>query len=296
MDLQKLKTFVNLSKTLNYTDTAEDLFTTQGNISKQILSLEKELGVSLFKRAHRKIVLTQQGTIVLPYAKEIIHNYDNLKIELNDFRAAKNSIIKMHTIPTMPSYQSFSLITSFLKEHPEIHIELKEEESYNLITSLKAGKCELVFARLFEFDDPDLEYLPMEEDSFVAVLPKNHPYAQETSLDLRKLNGEHFLILGPATNLYNPFLKLCQEAGFEPKITYEGTRVDLIMQMVQNNMGVSLMMAKTAQNFASDKFAFVPLSSNIANELCFVRSKGQHSDSNKLFWKYAKDNVINIGG
>ena len=115
MNLQKLKIFVDLSKTLNYTDTAENLFTTQGNISKQVMALEKELGVSLFKRAHRKIELTQQGEIVLPYAKKILLDYNELSNKLNDFQAAKNLTIEMHTIPTMPSYQSFTLITQFLQ-------------------------------------------------------------------------------------------------------------------------------------------------------------------------------------
>lgn len=59
MDLHKLEVFLNLTQTLNYTDTAENLFTTQGNISKQVKSLEKELDVILFKREHRQITLTK---------------------------------------------------------------------------------------------------------------------------------------------------------------------------------------------------------------------------------------------
>lgn len=296
MDLHKLKIFVDLSKTLNYTDTAENLYTTQGNISKQILAMEKELGSRLFRRAHRKIELTQQGEIVLPYAKKIIQEYDQMEIELADFQAAKNLNIEMHTIPTMPSYQSFNLIAQFLQKHPEVHMQLKEEESYNLITSLKAGKCEIIFARTFDFNEPDLERIIMEQDDFVAVLPKNHPYAANQSLDLAKLKHERFLILGKSTNLYEPVIKLCQQAGFRPDIAYEGTRVDLIIQMVQNKMGVSVMMAKTAQNFDSDEFAFVPLNSNIANKLCFIRVKGDHSSANNMFWKYVQDNVNRIGG
>lgn len=295
MDLRKLKVFVNLSQTLNYTDTAENLFTTQGNISKQILAMEKELDTKLFKRAHRKIELTQQGQLVLPYAKKIIHNYSDLMIELKDFQATEKLVIKMHTIPTMPSYQSFKLITNFLQQHPEIHIQLKEEESYNLITSLKTGKCEIIFARVFDFDDSSLEYLPMEDDTFVAVLPKNHQYANQESLDISKLEKERFLILGPSTNLYKPVIELCQKAGFEPDITYKGTRVDLIMQIVQNNMGVSLMMAKTARNFSNERVSIVPLATNIVNKLCFIRMKGQHSSANNLFWQTVQNNV-KIGG
>jgi Transcriptional regulator len=291
MDLHKLQVFVNLSQTLNYTQTAEEMFTTQGNISKQIQALEKELNTKLFLRAHRKIALTEQGKIILPYAKNILSEYGQLTTKLNDFQTAKSLKIELHTIPTMPNYRSFSLITDFLQANPEFQLQLQEEESYNLITSLKAGQCEMIFARTFDFHDESIEQLDMETDKFVAVLPKNHPLAQEKTLDLQMLKNDRFLILGPSTNMYEQVLKLCRQENFEPEIAYEGTRVDLIMQMVQNNLGISLMMAKTVQNYDQTKYALVPLTKNIDNQLSFMRLKGQHSKANDRFWNYLQTRV-----
>lgn len=291
MDLHKLQVFVNLSQTLNYTETAEELFTTQGSISKQIQALEKELETELFVRAHRKIALTEQGKLVLPYAKKILNEYGQLTTKLNEFQDAKAMKLELHTIPTMPNYRSFKLITNFLQAYPEFQLQLQEEESYNLITSLKNGQCEMIFARTFDFYDDSIERIDVETDKFVAVLPKNHPLAQKASLDLKLLQNECFLILGPSTNMYNQVLKLCQQAGFEPKITYEGTRVDLIMQMVQNNLGISLMMAKTVQNYDHAKYALVPLKQNVENQLSFMRLKGNHSKANDRFWNYLQMSV-----
>lgn len=296
MDLHKLRILVDLSKTLNYTDTAENLFTTQGNISKQIQSLEKDLGTKLFIRAHRQITLTPQGELILPYAKKMLHEYRMMRQQLDDYQAAQNLTIELRTIPTMPNYQSFGLITQFLQAHPEVQIQLQEEESYNLVTSLKTGKCELIFARTFDFTDDTLERIIMEDDDFVAVLPKDHPQSQAKVLDLKTLKDEKFLILGRSTNLYTPVIELCNNAGFTPQVTYEGTRVDLIMQMVQNHMGISLITGKIARNFDHNKFSFVPLTSNIVNKLCFIRVKGHHSKANDLFWNYIQDHVKSIGG
>jgi len=72
--------------------------------------------------------------------------------------------------------------------------------------------------------------------------------------------------------------------------------VDLIMQMVQNNMGVSVMTAKTAKQFANQAVAIVPLTANITNKLCFIRVKGQHSKANNLFWNYIQKQIGNDGG
>lgn len=288
MNIHRLEIFVDLSKTLNYTETAENLYTTQGNISKQILSLEKELSVSLFKREHRTIALSPEGKLILPYAKKIIQDNLELQHTLADYEDAKNLTIEMYTIPTMPNYSSFKYITKFLKQHPEVHMQLKEEESNNLFTALKSNKCEIIFARTFSFDDKELERIVMEDDNFVAVLPKHHKLAKEKKLDLAQLKNDNFLILGQTTNLYQPVLELCASAGFKPKIAYECSRVDLIMQMVANNMGISLMMAKTAKGFQNKNLVLVPLKNNIDNKLSFFRKKGKHSEANEMFWKFVK--------
>ncbi|MFH5811704.1 LysR family transcriptional regulator [Companilactobacillus sp. FL22-1] len=291
LDIRKFAVFVDLAKTLNYTETAENLYTTQGNISKQILALEKGLGVTLFKRAHRTIELTPAGRLILPNAKQILGDFDKLTVKLNDFQANQRQTLKIHTIPTMPSYRSFNYISQFLKDYPGIQVQLQEEESYHLIPSLRAGECEIIFARTFEFNHSDLERIVMEDDYFVAVLPQDYPIAVE-KLDLAALKSERFLILGEATNLYEPVKQLCEKAGFNPQIVYQGTRVDLIMQMIQNNMGISVMTAKMARPFA-EKVKIVPLLTNITNKLSFIRLKGQHSQASEFFWDYIQTKTSN---
>jgi Transcriptional regulator len=157
VNIQRLRIFIDLAKTLNYTETAENLYTTQGNISKHILALEKELSVSLFNRSHRKISLTREGEITLEYAKKIISESNELQSKLLAYQDEKNSNIQMYTIPTMPNYKSFALISEFLKSYPQIHIQLREEESQNLFTALNSRQCEMIFARTFTELDDNLE-------------------------------------------------------------------------------------------------------------------------------------------
>ncbi len=290
MELRKLQVFLDLSKTLNYSETAERLFTTQGNISKQILALEKELGVTLFKREHRKIELTTEGNLVIPYIRKILNDYDAMKVKLSDYQDAQNLTIELYTIPTMPNYDSFIVLSNFLKAHTEIHVALKEEESDRLFDSLKQNKCEIIFARTFEFSDPSLERIVMEDDDFAVVLPKNHPLAKKKEINLQDLSSESFLLLGVSTNLYEPVIKMCQNAGFKPNVTYQGVRADLIMGMVEKNMGISIMMEKTARGFEKDNLVVVPLTDTIDNKLCFIRKKDHSSTASDVFWNFIKKN------
>lgn len=74
MDTRKLATFVDLAQTCNYSQTAENIFATQATVSKQIMALEKEWGVTLFARVHRTVSLTQAGTTILPLVKALLQN------------------------------------------------------------------------------------------------------------------------------------------------------------------------------------------------------------------------------
>lgn len=290
MNVYRLEIFVDLVKTLNYTDTADNFFTTQSNISKQILNLEKELEVKLFIRAHRKIKLTPAGKIVLKYAQKILLDSNSMKQELDDIKNRTESTIRILTIPTMPNYQSFTIITKFINSHPDIQLLLKEAESNSLFTALNDKKCDIIFARTFNSDSDQFEELFMENDKFVAVLPKNHKYADKNEIELSDLSSERFLLLGPSTNLYKPVMSLASQAGFEPQVTYKGSRIDLIIQMVKKGVGVSILTEKTVATFKNEDVSVVSLKQNLGSKLSFFRRKEQHSNAIDYFWEYIKEN------
>lgn len=72
MEINKLRAFVDLAKTLNFSETAENLYTSQSTISKQIKSLEKELGQELFERNNKNVALSEYGKLILPNAEKIV--------------------------------------------------------------------------------------------------------------------------------------------------------------------------------------------------------------------------------
>lgn len=72
MNIKQLEYFVDLSETLNFTKTAQNFYISQTAITKQIQCLEKDLGISLFKRSKKSVELTNEGIIYLPYAKKIL--------------------------------------------------------------------------------------------------------------------------------------------------------------------------------------------------------------------------------
>ncbi|MCO4519391.1 Transcriptional Regulator, LysR family protein [Streptococcus infantarius subsp. infantarius] len=102
MNLQKLQVFLTLYETLNYTETAERLYISQGNVSKQIMALEKELGVQLFDRSRRHIRITKEGQVVEAHARRILDSLQQMTVELSQLQEEKENELLLHGIPSMP--------------------------------------------------------------------------------------------------------------------------------------------------------------------------------------------------
>lgn len=292
MDQQKLQLFLDLTETLNYTETAERNYMTQGNVSKKISALEKELQVPLFDRSNRQIQLTEEGRLLLPDIKRIVRDYQVLTDSLSEYREKKERVLTIHTIPTMPNYRGFDLLTNFLKQHPEIHLNLKESEAMAL------GNFEIEKNRVYFFrslrEQTEKNSIVTEKDRFVAVLSKRHPFAKNAVIALSDLADENFLILGLAESPYYSVEELCREAGFEPKITYQGTRIDLILRMIEEGLGVSLIMEKSLGNSLSDQLVTREIEPTNESFLNFYLSEDADAPAPKEFFQFLQSEYSNM--
>ncbi|MFC3927156.1 LysR family transcriptional regulator [Streptococcus caprae] len=292
MNRQRLEYFVDLAETLNYTETAERLFTSQGNVSKQILALEKELGVQLFVREHRQIRLTDVGRDVLTEAQEILRSYEDLDKVVSTHKFKANHHIILHGIPTMSSYGITSLIGQFHKHYPQYDLSIEEEEGTDLSRSLRQGHCHLIFNRYFEGSLPEEDYLVIDKDELVVVLPQGHKMAEQAELDLADLKDETFLELGHSSKLYGKMIELCQAAGFTPKISYQGKRVNYILEFVAQEMGISLMMKRSIAKENLSQLVIRPLKTPLICQLCLVKG-ATDSPAVEKFWEFVQKALEN---
>ena len=289
MEIKKLEILVDLAQTLSYTETAKRLSTTQGNISKQIIALEKELETQLIIREYRRIRLTSDAQDILKDAQDIVRGRNHITTLLMDKKEGFTSTLTIHTIPTVSNYKAFKIIMAFRKKYPEIKLNLAEKEAKRIMYDLKDGQSDLIFMRKFVDDDRECETLLTEFDRFVVVVPVDHPLAKKDEVVLSDFKNERFLLLGHETNLVDPILKLVQDEDLDLQITYAGNRIDLVMNMVAANMGVSVITEKSILGEISSRIKILPLKKTIESSLCFARKIGSHSTASELFWRFVKN-------
>lgn len=147
MDTQSLQTFIALAEYRNFTRTADSLFIAQSTVTNRIAELEKEIGKQLFARNKRKVTLSQEGELFLPYAKRIlelsdagIRNVNALKKYKDTYRiGSTNTIYECHLFP---------IIKEYMNSHPEHAIQITIGHSNNLLQAIQDNLLDVAYSYL----------------------------------------------------------------------------------------------------------------------------------------------------
>ncbi|WP_308556304.1 LysR family transcriptional regulator [uncultured Lactobacillus sp.] len=285
MEINKLKTFVDLADTLSFSKTAENLYITQSSVSKHIKSLEKEIGLPLFNRTNKSVELSIYGQSILPEAKQIISLQLQMKNKLNKLANTQNNILRIGIIPTFSTYSPFDRLMEFKRKNPDISVQLIEEESNQFIVKLNQNQLDLAFVRTLDPKRISFEKILTRKESFALCVSKNDPLSKRKIVNLAELKDKPFIMLAKESLLYDPVIALCEQVGFKPKVTFVSNRISSILEMVGNGQGIAILMNPPKK---MKGVKFVPITPTQISYLYFVRKEKHHSIAENKFWQFMK--------
>lgn len=290
MEINYIREFVVLAEVGNYMEASARLFISQSALSKHIMAIEKELGVPLFDRTTRKVILNRYGITFLEYAKEISRLQYEYTCALTSEKEIKEHKICIGSIPLMAPYHITDAIVRFEQDNRGYTINLAEGDSMELKEMLRQNRCEVAFIRNCGEKDEEFVKIPYTTDRLVAVLPADHPLASSPGIRLEQLASEHFLLLHEISIMYGLCIKACRSAGFEPRVIYTGSRAENIMGLVVKGMGVSLLMNKTSRELKNDQIALVNIEPAVTtNIMLYYRKETKLSDAARHFVRYVQE-------
>ena len=212
MELSQLKYFMTVAKTGKISDAAESLFISAPALSASISRLEKELGMSLFDRTNNRIILNEQGQILLRYVTQIFSNLELAQSEL------KQSIMRrgQHvSIASVASTQWVNMITAFSQEHPHFTLSCTSTKRTELINGLPSQYSFLLAADedIPAFYAGELDSIKLFEEHPVIMLHENHPLANKIAISLAEIVDEPIFLPMRDYTLYDHLVKLFESAG-----------------------------------------------------------------------------------
>lgn len=244
MELRHLRYFVTVAETLNFRKAAKQLNMTQPPLSQQIQQIEHELGVELFDRRGRSIVLTAAGTVFLKDAYHILDLTDRMIRRTR--QAARGELGQLHIgFVGSAAYQLLPrVLQSFRERFSEVEIVLSEMTSEQQLQALAEARIDLGLCRISqEYVQDHLQVKTVVWEPLCAVLPRQHRLAGQTVLNLADLAEEPFILFPQhlGKHLYQSIKQACETAGFTPQVTQEATHISTIVGLVAAGLGVSVL-------------------------------------------------------
>lgn len=236
----RLAQFAAVARTEHVTRAAEELGMPQSTLSRALARLEADLGIALFARRGRALGLTVAGRAFLGSVERALGEVERAAEEVRadaDPAAGKVAFGFLHTMgpETVPG-----LLRAFRAEHPRVRFSLVQTYGEAMIERLRAGELDLCLTAPVPAA-PDLVARRLDEQRLFLVVPEDHRLAGRRRVRLAEAAEETFVTLEPGYGLRRITDELCGQAGFRPRVAFEGEETETLRGLVAAGLGVALL-------------------------------------------------------
>lgn len=242
------------------TQAAKKLFVSQPSLSQSVKRIEETLGVELFRRTPKGMILTPEGEEYYHMASKVMYIYDSFEEEIQNLKELKSGRIVVGTTPHRGMEMFPEFLAKFYMKYPGIKVEMMEAPTHELEELLLKGAVD--FAVLREPTEPEaakrFSYLGLSRETFMLLLPKGHPagaYAVKSEgdkwpvLDPKRLAEESFVLPDTSLRLYEHVTSILKAAGIEsPKCVCHALYMETLVHLAMEGAGVAVVTPRFTKN------------------------------------------------
>ena len=239
LSLRQLQYVVAVADTLGFRRAAERCGVSQPTLSAQVQHLEEVLGVKLFERDRRRVLVTSAGEEVVTRARRILVDTEDLLAVATRARDPFAGTFRVGVIPTIAPYFLPEVTQVLAKKYPHLRLVFREEKTEDTVRDLWAGTLDAGLVAL-EADLGALEHAEVMRDPFVVAMPKGHRLAKKKKIAQSDLDDQEVLLLEDGHCLRSQALALCSKAGAR-EMDLRATSLATLVQMVAGSNAVTLL-------------------------------------------------------
>ena len=240
MEIRQLVYFVAVAEKGTITEAAKSLHISQPPVSVQLRLLEEELGCVLFDRNTRHMELTEAGQKFYQRASAILEQFDSAKREMKDIESGVAGTLRLGVVSSLCGGMFLDWLKGFRRDHPKVHFEIQEGNTYQMIEKTRMHQVELAFVRT-PFSASDLKRVPiLKEDLYVVGKEeffKDGLNRTVKSIALKELTGIPMI-------LYRRWEPLVTEAfrkqELTPEIFCQCEDARTVISMAEKSMGIGI--------------------------------------------------------
>lgn len=246
MELRQAHAFVTTADEGHVGRAAARLHVTQPTLSRQIAALERSLGVPLFDRTGRALVLTPAGEVFLAGARDLVRRAEDLAAATRGAHRGELGVLRIGFVQSATFEALPRLLSTFRAVWPAVRVEVTPLTTLRQVDALADDRIDVGLLRP-PVNASDLGLRTLTHDDLHAALPGGHPLAARSRVSLADLADEPFVFYarssGPA--VHDRIVSHCLAAGFSPRVVQEALDVQTIVALVAAKLGVSLLITPT---------------------------------------------------
>lgn len=240
IEVRHLRAFVAVAEELNYRKAAQRLHVAQPALSRTIQQLEGEVGARLLDRSTTAVQLTEVGVFLLDRARTILSTLQQAADDVQRLALGQTGEVRV-------GFNDFAIadflppvIHRFRGSYPEVTVKLCDETSPRMLQMVLDGRLDIGFLSGISAP-PELDTLLLREESFVALLPVDHPLARRGALQIADLAQQPFVMGDCAWSVFLQAVEAyCGQAGFKPQVVQTAVHSNGIVNFVAAGIGVSI--------------------------------------------------------
>ena len=295
MDIKILKTFIVVADMLSFSKAAKKLNISQSSISKQIKSLEEEIGVSLLKRGPKEVALTPEGVLFRERSKEFAVKYNRVLQELKNV-STKSELFRLGLVSPLVTRIMNDLIDDYTVT-PGIKLSVREYISTSdFVANLLNGNMDMALCYA-PVNHPDLENKLIHHERIMVAVNEKSLLAKENVITAEDIRYTP-VILHPretAPELYDHFHMACAQKGFNPNVVMEVSSQLIRMEMVARGYGVSFVLGDQITLYYRG-VVFKEIDNTALNEVPIVAAWHKNSSQVRLINDFVKtfEDILSI--
>jgi DNA-binding transcriptional LysR family regulator len=247
----RLRQFAMVARAQHVTRAADQLGLAQSTLSRNIARLEADLGVALFVRAGRAVRLTRPGRQLLSHVERALVALSDGLEELSAEVHPDRGRVAFAFLTSLGARAVPVILRDFRSRQPDVRFTLVQDSHDTMLAKLRAGTVDLCLTSPLP-DEPDLRARRLDQQRLCLVVPRGHRLAGRRRVRLAEAADEEFVGLEHGFGLRRITDEWCRQAGFEPRLAFEGEEIDTVLGLAAAGLGVALLPAGLTGTFEHD--------------------------------------------
>ncbi|QHW29620.1 LysR family transcriptional regulator [Paenibacillus rhizovicinus] len=275
MELRQLEYFAAVCKEMHFSRAAENLCTTQSNLSQQIKFLENELGLPLFDRIGKKIALTEAGRILLEQSRLIFERTDYIRGAIADLKSIEGGKLDIGILPGDGDLLFDALLVDFHRAYPKLSIGVTE--STDVYEQVVNGTRDLGVTTVPAKPDDRIVIIPLFHEEFALAIRSDHPVAKSKAIPFEQLQQLKLVTFGPEHQIAKVIQSCCQDKGIAVSNSIETSTLSTLLSLVEQGIGAAILPRLLLDYLNRDHIAAVTLiNPTPSQDICILYRKDKY--------------------